>query len=57
MLRSRVHRMDWGVMYRLVVDLVPSPVEGYQLKQSIEVGQRSNVEMREKEKDFDCCSR
>ena len=46
------------VMYSLVVDLVPSRVEGSQLKQSISIVQRSNVEKGEKEEDFDsCCSR
>ena len=43
------------VMYKPVVDLVPSLVEGSQLKQSISIGQRSNVERGEKEEDFDCC--
>ena len=45
------------VMYKLAVDLVPSQVEGSQLKQSISVVQRSNVVRGEKEEDFDCCSR
>ena len=45
------------VMYRLVVDLVPSQVEDSQLKQSISIVQRSNVERGEKEEDFDFCSR
>ena len=45
------------VMYKPVVVLVPSQVEGSQLKQSISIVQRSNVEEKEKEEDFDCCSR
>ena len=45
------------VMYKLVVDPVPSQVEGSQLKQSILIVQRSNFEKGEKEEDFDCCSR
>ena len=45
------------VKYKLVVDLVPSQVEDSQLKQSISIVQRSNVERGEKEEDSDFCSR
>ena len=55
MLHSRVHRKDQDVMYRLVEDLVPGPVVGCQLKQSISVVWRCNVEGGEREEDFDCC--
>ena len=43
-------------MYRTVEDLVPSPVEGCQWKQSISVVWRDNVERGEREEDFGYCS-
>lgn len=43
-------------MYRLVEDLVPSPVEGYQLRQWMSVVSPCNVEGGEREEGFDCCS-